>query len=73
MDDFLQNNKVIRSSPTRQKAALVRANNIIKDGSETLNQDFSNDFIDNVAQTNGPEVFVSIWRIHLRNERNERV
>jgi len=68
MNNFLQNVGVIRSSPTRQKAALVR-----EDRSETLNQNFSNDFEDNVTQTDGPEVFVCIRRIHLRNKSNERV
>ena len=73
MKNFLQNNGVIRCSPTRQKAALEGANNIIKDRSKTLNQNFSDDFVNNVTQTDGPKVFVSVRWVHLRNKCNESV
>ena len=70
---ILQNNWVVRSSPTWQKTASVRANNIIKDRSETLNQHFCNDFVNNVAQTDGSKIFVSIVWINLRDKCNESV
>jgi len=73
VNNFLQNNRVIRSSPTRQKTTLIGANNIIKNRSQSVNQNFGDNFVSNVAQADRSEIFVSVRSVNLRNECNESI
>lgn len=59
MNDFLQNNIIVRGASTRQKTVLVGANNSIKNRSEAKDKDFGNDFVNNDAKANRSEIFVS--------------
>jgi len=73
MNNFMQNNRIIRSSSTRQKAALVGANNVIKNWSQSVNENFGDDFVSNIAQADRSEIFEGIWNVNLRNESNESI
>jgi len=73
MNNFLQNNRIVSCSPTRQKATLVRPNNRIKDWSETVNQDFGDELINDITQADGSKVFEGVGRVALRNEGNDCV
>ena len=58
MDDFLQNNRVICSAPTRQETALIGANNVSKNRPKPVNKNLCYNFVGNVTETDGPEIFV---------------
>jgi len=73
MNNFLQNNRVVRSAPTLQKTALVGTNNIIKDQPDTVDKDFCNDFLGYVAKADRPKVFVSFERVDFGDKSNEGV
>jgi len=61
VNNFLQNNRVVRSAPSWQKTALVGTNNVIKNRPEkTTKADWS-------------KVFVGFWLVDFGDKGNERV
>jgi len=72
MNNFLQNNGIVSGSPTRQETALVRTNNMIKDGSKAMNKDFGDNCVDDVAKANGSKVFVGYRGLNF-NKGNKGV
>jgi len=73
VNNFLQNNKVVRSAPTWQKTALVGTNNIIKNRPETVNKDCSDDFAGYVTKVDWSKVFVGFWLVNFRDKGNESI
>lgn len=73
MKNFLQNNRVVSSAPTRKKTALIGTNNNIKNRPEAVNQDFGNKLVNNIAKAYRSEVFVGIVRVGFGNEGNESI
>jgi hypothetical protein len=70
---FLQNNRVVRSAPTWQETALKGTNNIVKNRSETVNEDFGDDFVSNVTKADWSKVFIGFWLVNFGDKRNESV
>lgn len=49
MNDFLQNNDIVRSTSTKQEATLVGDNNSIKNKRKAMDQDFCDSLVNNIA------------------------
>ena len=64
---------VVCDHSPRDESALIRRNNILQNGPESINQAFRNHFINNIAQTNRPKILQLLRELNLGDEYNARV
>ena len=60
---------VVEETPFH-KATLVRGDNQREEGGDSRCKDFGNDFVDDVAKTNGAIISPSLWEGFLWDEDN---
>ncbi|MED6114631.1 hypothetical protein PIB30_082223 [Stylosanthes scabra] len=61
MEDLLGQDDIIWRSSAMNEAPLKRANNISKERSDAIHQDFGYDLVDHVAKTDRSE-FLKLWK-----------
>lgn len=70
MNDLLGNDNVISGGSARYETALIGADKAREKGSEPIDNDFSDGFISNVTETNGPKLFNGLRVVQFGNEHN---
>ena len=69
--NLLRHNNIFNSPSTRDETSLEQANNVLKERAKPVNQNLSNDLVNNITKTDGLKIPKVVWLVHLRNERNE--
>lgn len=68
VDDFLENNDVIRGLSTRDEARLERANNSVQVRPNAANNNFGNHFIRNIAKANRAKLINGLGTIKVQGK-----
>lgn len=68
MDNFLGNDNVIRSLPAWEKAGLSRSYNFIQNRSNSVDNNFCNDFVIDITQSYRSELVYAFWVFNIRNQ-----
>lgn len=66
MNKFMGSEQKIQNLPTRDTTVLIGRDDSIKDRFNFIDQHLGEDFIDNIVETNGPEVSHSSILHHFR-------
>ena len=70
MNDLLGNDNIISGGLTRYETVLIKADKAREKGSEPIDNEFSDGFISDITETNGPKLFNGLRVIQFGNEHN---
>jgi len=70
---LLSYNNIMMNGMTQNKARLVRGNNFIQKRVNSINNHLSNNFIDDITQSNRTELRSKFRLINFRNSNNQSI
>lgn len=73
MEHLLDNDNIVRDLPFRDEATLRGRNERRQNRFKAIDNNFSDHFIDDIAQPNRPKVLRQLRMIHLGDEHKERI
>ena len=71
MDQLLNNNNIVSSSPAQNESHLVRRDKVLQMQSKLSHNNLGDDFINSIAKTNRSVITNGLWVLDFRNEHNK--